>query len=73
MSVQETTWIYALWGGKLLSRVSCMQCGANSDTYDSYLDLSIDVAGGVTSVRDGLDKFVAIDHLKGANKYKCEK
>lgn len=72
MPIQETTWVYALWGGKLLSRVSCQQCGANSDTYDSYLDLSVDV-GKAGSVKDALENFIAIDHLRGSNKYKCEK
>lgn len=28
---------------------------------------------GVTTLKDALRKFVAVDHLKGADKYKCEK
>ena len=49
-----------------------MSCGYNSDTYDSILDLSIDIYG-VNNLRDALRKFVAVDHLRGADKYKCEK
>ena len=68
----ETTWVHQIFGGRLRSRVTCVECDHNSDTLDRILDLSIDIFG-VNSVRDALRKFVAVDHLKGANKYKCEK
>ncbi|KAL6305799.1 cysteine proteinase [Sparassis latifolia] len=68
----ETTWVHKIFGGQLRSRVQCLQCGYNSDTFDSILDLSIDIYG-VTGLKEALRKFVAVDHLKGADKYKCEK
>jgi ubiquitin carboxyl-terminal hydrolase 36/42 len=68
----ETTWVHQIFGGRLRSRVTCAECDYNSDTLDRILDLSIDIFG-VNSVRDALRKFVAVDNLKGANKYKCEK
>ncbi|KAI0346869.1 cysteine proteinase [Trametopsis cervina] len=68
----ETTWVHKIFGGRLRSRVSCLSCGHNSDTFDSILDLSIDIYN-VQTIRDALRKFVAVDHLKGADKYKCEK
>ncbi|KII94995.1 hypothetical protein PLICRDRAFT_149333 [Plicaturopsis crispa FD-325 SS-3] len=70
--IAETTWVHKIFGGRLRSRVSCRECGHNSDTFDSILDLSLDIHG-VYSLRDALKKFVAIDYLKGADKYKCEK
>lgn len=70
--IAETTWVHKIFGGRLRSRVTCEECGFESDTLDSVLDLSIDIYG-MNSVRDALRKFVAVDHLKGANKYKCEK
>ncbi|OJT05345.1 Ubiquitin carboxyl-terminal hydrolase 36 [Trametes pubescens] len=36
------------------------------------LDLSVDIAG-VATLKDALRKFVAVDRLRGADKYKCEK
>ncbi len=54
------------------SRVTCLECGHNSDTYDSVLDLSVDIYG-VSGVKEALRKFTAVDHLRGADKYKCEK
>ena len=68
----ETTWVHQIFGGRLRSRVTCGECDHNSDTLDRILDLSIDIFG-VNTIRDALRKFVAVDHLKGANKYKCEK
>lgn len=49
-----------------------MQCGHNSDTFDSILDLSIDIYN-MNSLREALKKFTAVDYLKGADKYKCDK
>lgn len=68
----EQTWVYKVFGGLLRSRVSCLSCGYDSDTFDRMLDLSVDIAG-VASLRDALRKFVTVDHLRGADKYKCEK
>ena len=67
-----TTWVHKLFGGKLRSRVACLSCGYNSDTFDDILDLSVDIYGA-DSLQKALRKFVAVDHLKGADKYKCEK
>ena len=68
----ETTWVHKIFGGQLRSRVTCGQCGYNSDTFDSILDLSLDINNAV-SVKDGLKRFTAVDTLRGTNKYKCEK
>lgn len=70
--IAETTWVHKIFGGKLRSRVTCQSCGHNSDTFDSILDLSLDIYK-CTLLKDALRKFVAPDHLKGADKYKCEK
>ena len=68
----STTWVHKIFGGRLRSRVTCQQCGYNSDTYDNILDLSIDIYN-CDRLRDALKKFTAVDVLKGADKYKCEK
>ena len=64
--------MHKIFGGKLRSRVTCDECHHNSDTFDSILDLSVDIHG-VETLRDALRKFTAIDYLKGDDKYKCEK
>ncbi|KAF8076648.1 cysteine proteinase [Lyophyllum atratum] len=68
----ETTWVHKIFGGQLRSRVTCRDCGHNSDTFDRVLDLSVDIHRAET-LKEALKKFVAIDYLKGADKYKCEK
>ncbi|TFK20339.1 Usp36 protein [Coprinopsis marcescibilis] len=70
--IAETTWVHKIFGGRLRSRVTCRDCGHNSDTFDRILDLSLDIFKTET-VKDALRKFVAIDYLKGADKYKCKK
>ncbi|GAA5865785.1 hypothetical protein JCM3774_003092 [Rhodotorula dairenensis] len=69
---KEQTFIHQLFGGRLRSRVHCTECGHNSDTFDSILDLSLDLVGA-RSLRDALENLVRVDVLKGQNKYKCEK
>ena len=70
--LMETTWVHKIFGGRLRSRVTCRECHHPSDTFDSILDLSLDIHG-VDTLKDALRKFVAIDYLKGADRYKCEK
>ena len=68
----ETTWVHKIFGGRLRSRVTCSKCGHNRDTFDSILDLSIDIHN-VNTLKAALKKFTTVDLLKGADKYKCEK
>ncbi|KAF7301885.1 Ubiquitin carboxyl-terminal hydrolase [Mycena indigotica] len=68
----ETTWVHKIFGGRLRSRVHCQDCGHNSDTFDSILDLSLDIHN-LQGVRGALHKFTEVDTLNGADKYKCEK
>ncbi|KAH7916272.1 cysteine proteinase [Hygrophoropsis aurantiaca] len=68
----ETTWVHKIFGGRLRSRVTCRECHHNSDTFDSMLDLSLDIHGA-SGLRDAFRKFVSVDYLKGADMYKCEK
>lgn len=67
-----TSWVYRLFGGQFRSRVTCGSCGHNSDTFDTLLDLSVDIAKCDT-LKQALRMFSAIERLEGSNKYKCEK
>ncbi|KIJ56960.1 hypothetical protein M422DRAFT_23097 [Sphaerobolus stellatus SS14] len=70
--IAETSWVHRLFGGRLRSRVTCGSCGHNSDTFDAILDLSLDIMN-IGSIKQALSNFVKIDHLRGQNKYKCER
>ncbi|KAF2976717.1 hypothetical protein EK904_009244 [Melospiza melodia maxima] len=86
-SSQATTLIYQIFGGYLRSRVSlievmlsicvlvpvkCLNCKAVSDTYEPFLDVTLDIKA-VTSVTRALEQFVKPEQLDGENSYKCSK
>ncbi|QRV87870.1 ubiquitin carboxyl-terminal hydrolase [Ceratobasidium sp. AG-Ba] len=71
-SLAETSWVHAIFGGRLRSRVRCRTCGHCSDTFDSILDLSVDLARADTLVR-ALAQFAKPDILSGEDAYRCEK
>lgn len=69
---KEATFIHRMFAGKFRSRVTCLHCQGTSDTFDTFLDLSLDI-GEANNVHNALRKLRKLDHLKGANQYKCEK
>ncbi|KAI9274170.1 hypothetical protein BY458DRAFT_454752 [Sporodiniella umbellata] len=66
--------VHLLFGGKLRSRVTCTKCGATSDSFDRYSDLSIDIKGH-SKLKNALYKFVDTDTIGADNTedngYKC--
>ena len=72
--LKHTTWVHRIWGGLIRSRVLCGSCKKPSDTYDHFLDLSLDVnrGGGAPKLHSMLQAFTREERLEGDNKYKCE-
>ncbi|CAD6585737.1 MAG: hypothetical protein TREMPRED_004229 [Tremellales sp. Tagirdzhanova-0007] len=68
---RRETWIHRVWGGMIRSRVTCTRCSKSSDTFDSFLDLSIDVHPSKRTLLSMLHEFVREDRLEGDNKYHC--
>ncbi|KAI8377455.1 uncharacterized protein BYT42DRAFT_497734 [Radiomyces spectabilis] len=72
--VEETTMLYQIFGGKLQSQLKCYSCKATSNTYDAFLDLSVDLHKADT-VQKALGNFTKVDIIGGNdpnNKYKCD-
>ncbi|KAH0631939.1 hypothetical protein JD844_019849 [Phrynosoma platyrhinos] len=69
---QATTFIHQIFGGYLRSRVKCMNCKGVSDTYDPYLDITLEIKSA-QSVNKALEQFVKPEQLDGENAYKCSK
>lgn len=70
--IKATTVIHQIFGGYLRSRVKCRQCKSVSDTYDPFLDLSLDInKQGCNDLQRCLEMFVRIEVLQGDNAYKC--
>ncbi|TIC73760.1 cysteine proteinase [Wallemia mellicola] len=67
----ESNPIHKIFGGKLRSRVLCQNSKHASDTFDTFLDLSVNVKG-CSNIQESFKSFTALDRLEGANKYKCE-
>lgn len=55
------------------SRVVCARCSKPSDTFDSFLDLSLDCGPSRKSIGAMLQGFIKEDKLEGDNKYHCER
>lgn len=68
--------MYKIWGGKVRSRVLCLSCRKPSDTFDTILDLSLDIStrskNASLTVEQLLDNYIKEDRLDGDNKYNCE-
>ncbi|XP_070617310.1 ubiquitin carboxyl-terminal hydrolase 42 isoform X2 [Erythrolamprus reginae] len=69
---QATTFIHQTFGGYLRSRVKCMNCKGVSDTFDPYLDITLEIKSA-QSVNKALEHFVKPEQLDGENAYKCSK
>eukprot|EP00899_Mesostigma_viride_P025181 jgi/Mesvir1/5848/Mv00640-RA.1 len=72
-ALQETTVIHHIFGGYLQSQVKCMECWAVSNTYESMLDLTLEVhAPEVDSLETALASFTAPEWMEGDNRYRCD-
>ncbi|XP_037259045.1 ubiquitin carboxyl-terminal hydrolase 36 isoform X2 [Falco rusticolus] len=69
---QATTLIHQIYGGYLRSCVRCLECKSVSDTYDPFLDLSLEIME-VTDITQALELYVQPDMLGGENAYMCDK
>jgi len=70
---QETTILYQTFGGYLMSQVKCPLCKYESNTFDSTLDLTLEITkSGVDSVEKALQGFTKVEKLDGDNAWKCE-
>ena len=74
MHTKATTLVYRVFGGYLRSRVKCRHCKAVSDTFDPFLDVSLDInKQGCSNLQKCLEYFVTPEVLQGDNSYKCHR
>ena len=74
MHTKATTLVYRIFGGYLRSRVKCRHCKAVSDTFDPFLDISLDInKQGCSDLRKCLEYFVTPEILQGDDCYKCHR
>ncbi|KAH7294343.1 hypothetical protein KP509_28G067600 [Ceratopteris richardii] len=71
-SSARKNFIQRIFAGQLQSQVKCSVCAHPSNTYDPFLDLSLDIVKA-DSLLKALARFTATDILDGDNKYFCGK
>ncbi|CAN0546098.1 unnamed protein product, partial [Ectocarpus sp. 8 AP-2014] len=52
-------------------QLKCTKCGHCSDTFDPFMDLSMDLSRGVRSIEVALRRFVATERLGSGNEWRC--
>ena len=70
--LEYTSFIYQIFGGKIRSQLKCTKCDYESNTYDPFLDLSLEISRA-HSVQKALQRFTTGEVLDGQNSYKCPK
>jgi len=69
----ETTAVHRLFGGYFRNQLHCPACGFDANSYEPFLDVSLEVGGALKSVDAALRAFVAPERLDEANTWKCPK
>lgn len=70
--LDETTFIHRIFGGYFRSQVRCTRCDYKSNTYDPFLDLSLEVSKhSCDSILDALNDFTRKEKLDNENRWKC--
>ncbi len=67
--LKETTVINAICGGTFLSKIHCLSCKCESDTFDNMNDISLEIHG--PSVKTAMKHFTKVQILD--DDYKCGK
>jgi len=70
--LDETTFVHRVFGGYFRSQVKCTSCGNRSNTYDPFLDLSLEVSRkSCHSIDDAIREFTRKETLDSDNRWKC--
>jgi ubiquitin C-terminal hydrolase len=64
------TWVNSLFSGILQSQVRCLQCGYVSNSYDPFMDLSLELTQGMAHLVQCMRHFTAAETLEGKNSYR---
>lgn len=63
--------VQAVFGGTMLSRIICSNCSHNSDCYENFFDISLDIKHS-NSIDNALKFYTAPEKLSFPNSYNCQ-
>jgi len=70
--LDETTVVHRIFGGYFRSQVQCTKCGYQSNTYDPFWDLSLEVSKkSSTSIASAFKEFSRKETLDKNNQWRC--
>eukprot|EP01122_Echinamoeba_exundans_P009149 TRINITY_DN316_c0_g1_i2.p1 TRINITY_DN316_c0_g1~~TRINITY_DN316_c0_g1_i2.p1 ORF type:complete len:508 (-),score=71.62 TRINITY_DN316_c0_g1_i2:117-1640(-) len=69
---KPTSMVFATFGGYLQSQIRCLQCPYESNTYDPYMGLNLEITKAST-LEHALKHFTEPEVLEKENAYKCPK
>ncbi|XP_057634753.1 ubiquitin carboxyl-terminal hydrolase 17-like protein B [Chionomys nivalis] len=68
---ENSTPIHAIFGGSWRSQIKCLHCQGTSDSFNPFLDISLDIHAA-QSVKQALEDLVQAEVLCGENAYHCD-
>ncbi|OQR82786.1 ubiquitin-specific protease [Achlya hypogyna] len=66
-----STLVHSVFGGLLRSYVQCAKCKHVSERTEPYLDLSLEISSGISTISGALRHFTAVETLDVENAWKC--
>ena len=69
----ETTFLSRIFCGYLCNTLTCSLCGYLSETFNHFLDLSLEIRQGVQDVNQAIDLFTKPEQLSQGNEWNCDK
>jgi ubiquitin C-terminal hydrolase len=69
---KDTTLLHQIFGGHLVSQIHCLSCGTKSNTFEPFLDLSLEIRD-CSTLEKALSQFTKSETLNKKNQYKCDK
>ncbi|XP_028637942.1 ubiquitin carboxyl-terminal hydrolase 17-like protein B [Grammomys surdaster] len=67
---KDSSLIPDIFGGLWRSQIKCLHCQGTSDSYDPFLDITLDISSA-QSVKQALGDIVKAEELCGDNAYNC--
>ncbi|OQR90424.1 ubiquitin-specific protease [Thraustotheca clavata] len=66
-----STLVHSVFGGTLRSYVKCAKCKFVSERIEPYLDLSLEISSGISTIENALRHFTAVEKLDAENAWMC--